>query len=61
VHQISKEVQTCIEECLSCYRVCLGTAMPHCLETGGKHVEPSTSEACKPAPKFALQPHISCC
>src|SRR5450759_6007596 len=31
---------TCIEECLRCYQSCFGMAMTHCLETGGKHIEP---------------------
>jgi hypothetical protein len=31
----------CVEICLSCYKTCLVTAMNHCLETGGKHVEPT--------------------
>src|SRR5206468_10759424 len=38
---ITKEMNRCIETCLSCYRTCLGTAMNLCLETGGKHVEPA--------------------
>ncbi len=40
MHAISQEMQACIDECLSCYKTCLGTAMTHCLEQGGKHVEP---------------------
>ena len=36
----SHDMQACIEECLRCYRTCLGDAMNHCLEAGGKHVEP---------------------
>jgi len=31
---ITKEMNRCIEACLSCYRTCLGTAMNFCLETG---------------------------
>ena len=38
---MSKGMQACIDECLRCYQACLGTAMTHCLETGGKHVEPA--------------------
>ena len=34
-------MQSCIDACTKCYQVCLQTAMNHCLETGGKHVEPS--------------------
>jgi hypothetical protein len=39
--QITKEMNNCIENCLNCYRTCLGTAMNHCLVAGGKHVEPA--------------------
>jgi hypothetical protein len=35
------DIQTCIEECLHCYRTCMQTAMNQCLEMGGQHVEPS--------------------
>jgi hypothetical protein len=35
------EMQACIDECLRCYQTCLGMAMSHCLEQGGRHVEPA--------------------
>jgi len=41
MHHLSKEMQSCVEACLRCYQTCLGTAMTHCLEAGGKHTEPS--------------------
>src|SRR6266566_623614 len=51
----------CIEACLSCYRICLGTAMNLCLETGGKHVEPAhfrlmmaCAEICRTSAHFML-------
>lgn len=34
-------MQACIDACLDCYRTCLSTAMNHCLEMGGEHVEKS--------------------
>ena len=34
------EMQQCLENCQRCHRVCLGTLATHCLETGGKHIEP---------------------
>ena len=34
IHQMSTEVQSCIDECLRCYQTCLGEAMTHCLEAG---------------------------
>ena len=33
-------MQECIDVCLVCYQTCLSTAMNHCLEMGGKHIEP---------------------
>ncbi|MBR0967183.1 four-helix bundle copper-binding protein [Bradyrhizobium diazoefficiens] len=62
----SKEMQACIDECLRCYRMCLGTAMTHCLEAGGEHVAPqhfrltmACSEMCRTAAHFMLlhSPH----
>jgi hypothetical protein len=35
-HEITAEMQSCIEECLECHRICLETAV-HCLKMGGKH------------------------
>ena len=40
MHHMSPEMQSCIDECLRCHSLCLGTAMTHCLEAGGRHVEP---------------------
>ncbi|MBR0644411.1 four-helix bundle copper-binding protein [Plastoroseomonas hellenica] len=40
MHQLSADMRACIEECLRCHSTCLGTAMNHCLEQGGPHVEP---------------------
>jgi hypothetical protein len=31
-------MQSCIDECLSCHRICVETAK-YCLEKGGKHAE----------------------
>jgi hypothetical protein len=36
----SPAMRRCIDECLRCYQTCLGMAMGHCLECGGKHVAP---------------------
>ena len=33
-------MEECLHECQNCASVCLRTAAIHCLETGGKHVEP---------------------
>ena len=37
-HGVSREMQECIDECLSCYSICEQT-IQHCLELGGKHAE----------------------
>jgi hypothetical protein len=34
------DLQRCIEECLTCHRVCLTMAAQHCLAHGGEHVAP---------------------
>ena len=36
----SAEMTACIQACLDCYRHCQHTALTHCLEMGGEHVEP---------------------
>lgn len=40
MHQMSSEMQACIDECLRCYQTCLSMASNQCLPAGGKHVEP---------------------
>ena len=40
MHHMNPQMQQCIQECLDCHRVCLTTASQHCLDVGGKHVEP---------------------
>ena len=40
MHAFSRDVAECIDTCLDCHKTCLGTAMTHCLETGGEHVAP---------------------
>ena len=61
MHQISAEMQGCIDECLKCYQTCFGMAMTHCLEMGGKHVAPShfrimmaCAEICRTSAHFML-------
>ncbi len=61
MHHVSPEFQRCIDECLRCYQTCLGAAMNHCLESGGKHVEPkhfriiiACAEICRTAAHFML-------
>lgn len=61
MHHMSDDMRACIDRCLSCYSTCLGTAMTHCLEAGGKHTEPAhfrlmlaCSEMCRTAAHFML-------
>ncbi|MCP8896481.1 four-helix bundle copper-binding protein [Shinella daejeonensis] len=61
MHQISPEMQSCIDECLRCHSVCLSMAMNHCLEAGGQHVEPNyfrlmaaCAEICQTSANFML-------
>ena len=58
---ISDDMNRCIEICLSCYKMCLGTAMSRCLEMGGKHLEPAhfrlmmaCAEICRTSAHFML-------
>jgi len=39
MHHLSSEMQGCINASTNCHQVCLSTAMGHCLEVGGEHVE----------------------
>ena len=64
--KMEDEMQVCIDQCLRCYRTCLGSAMAHCLESGGAHVEPkhfqlmmACAEMCRTAAHFMLlkSPH----
>lgn len=55
------DMKACIDTCLACYRTCLGMASHHCLEAGGKHVEPehfrlmlSCAEACRTSVQLML-------
>jgi hypothetical protein len=61
MQHMSREMQSCINECLNCYQVCLGTAMTHCLEKGGEHTKPqhfrlisACAEICRTAAHFML-------
>jgi hypothetical protein len=67
---ISTDMQSCIDDCLECYRTCLSTAMGHCLEQGGEHTERghftlmmACVEICRSAAHFMLlgsrhHPHL---
>jgi hypothetical protein len=40
VHPMDQDMQRCVEACLACHKTCVTTASQHCLDVGGKHVEP---------------------
>lgn len=57
----SDTMQACLDACLHCYRTCLGMASNHCLEVGGRHVEPehfrlmlACAEACRASAQLML-------
>lgn len=55
------DMRQCIEACLDCYRTCTEMAMNHCLETGGRHVEPehfrlmmNCADICRTSAEFMM-------
>lgn len=38
---MKQDMRDCIDNYLRCYQTCFGMAMNHCLESGGKHVDPA--------------------
>lgn len=68
---LNDDLQRCIDLCQECHRICLRTAMHHCLETGGPHVAPphfrlmlNCAEICQTAANFMLSGsdlhHLTC-
>jgi hypothetical protein len=60
-HQMSAEMQQCIQNCLDCHSICLKT-VTHCLQMGGKHAEASyirllldCAEICQTSANFMLR------
>lgn len=41
MHHQDPAMQSCIDECLRCYQICLGMSTSHCLELGGEHAKPA--------------------
>ena len=64
-------MQSCIDACGHCHATCLHTAMVHCLETGGKHLEANhfrlmmnCAELCQTSTNFMLSGsafHVNLC
>ena len=58
---MTAEMQSCIEECLECHRICVETAT-HCLALGGKHASAEhigtlldCAEICQTSANFMLR------
>jgi hypothetical protein len=58
---IKHTMPDCISTCSHCHQVCLQTAINHCLEAGGKHVEAdhfrlmmNCAEICQTSANFQL-------
>ncbi len=59
--QLSDDLQRCIAICNECHDTCLSEATRHCLEAGGRHVEPAhmrlmiaCAEMCRTSAHFML-------
>lgn len=57
----SAQLQGCIVDCLECYSLCKQEAMNHCLEAGGRHLDPEhfrlmedCAELCRTAAELML-------
>ena len=60
-HQMSGDMQQCIQECLNCHSVCLAT-VPYCLQMGGEHATAAhigllldCAEICQTSANFMLR------
>jgi hypothetical protein len=60
-HTTNPKMHSCVDACNRCYQTCLHEAMNHCLQSGGKHVEPqhfrlmmNCAEICQTSTKFML-------
>lgn len=58
---VSPALQSCIDKCLQCYRICTQMASLHCLQIGGEHSQPGhirtmleCAEACRVNAHFML-------
>lgn len=61
-HSMSSDMQECMDACHQCHMSCLRMAATHCLEMGGRHVEPQhmrlmldCAEICQTAMNFMLR------
>jgi hypothetical protein len=71
MYKIDTDMQQCVDLCSECAQTCFTTAMNHCLEIGGKHVEPAhfklmiaCAEVCKTAATVmmtGIPQHVEVC
>jgi hypothetical protein len=71
MHHLSKDMHDAIDLCQRCAETCFSTAMTHCLEKGGRHVEQrhfalmiACTEICKTAASVmmtGLEEHRAVC
>ncbi|MBD0268606.1 MAG: four-helix bundle copper-binding protein [Cyanobacteria bacterium Co-bin8] len=61
LHEISQDMQQCIQNCLDCHSICLNT-ITYCLQQGGHHSEPAhirlmmdCVESCQTSANFMLR------
>lgn len=59
MHPMDDAMRRCVEACLACHRICVTMASQHCLDVGGRHVEPrhfrlmlACAEICRTAAYF---------
>lgn len=62
MNHMNPQMQECIQNCFNCHKTCLSMAANHCLEMGGKHVEPAhfrlmldCAEICQMSANFMLR------
>jgi hypothetical protein len=61
LHQVSSEMQQCIQNCLDCHSACLNT-VTYCIQQGGQHAEAAhvvlmldCAEICQTSANFMLR------
>lgn len=62
LHQLSQQMQQCIQNCLDCHSICLSTVSTYCLKQGGHHAEAAhvrlmldCAEICQTSANFMLR------
>lgn len=62
LHQLSQQMQQCIQNCLDCHSICLSTVSTYCLKQGRHHAEAAhirlmldCAEICQTSANFMLR------